>query len=505
MSRPQRHRRGTIAILALAVAACGPGAIGVGINELRNGKGRTDTVVLVIVNDSDREVVVRFDGTGAAGASLPPAAKTVAPRSRAEIEVSRADAVRVRAAQTEASISGAPVTWDFRLDQPVAGSTVDLATEAVVCAGVRGTATAVDRITLDRIVGDDVSATFATVGGGELPFAPDRSALHPGGGYVYFARDVGPGAVDLYAYRLDACSGSLQPIDAEFGSTPQNPRRIDVGGAFADLDVFVEPLGRMLYVVERHPAETLTVLTLLPILADGSLGTPQATVRGLIGDLAVRPDGRRLYLSEDQGSGFALRDFGLDADGRIDFAAGEAAMPCVATQGGRFALHPNGRFLYAALNDPGSSLVKLGAYFVGDNGGVLQINRSCSAFESVDQVQVDASGGFLYATGTAIGGATRILRHDLDPVSGRLGSLGEQDLGTVSNLAATDDPARADGDPLRRVVHVAVGDRLVPHLRQPDGWLLPVPSGASLDYGSPSTAHFVRGIRRGRAVITTPP
>ncbi len=484
-------------LVAIVAAACGPAMIGAGIGELaRNGGDQT--VVLLFVNDGGEPLQLRLDGLDFSGAPLSLVSDLIPADGIAELELPRALALRVRAAQTADDAATAPVTWDFRLEEPVSGTSYGMGVEAAVVSGLTASGSTADQVVFDRLVGGASNATFERVCAATLPGSPQRFAVHPGGGYAYSVRDTGGGA-EITALRVDARTAAFDVIAAEFGATPTNPRTIAYDGAFADLDVFVEPLGRVLYVVQRQPAVHRSVLAIAPILDDGTLGEPQTAVRGLIGDLAVRADGRRLYLTEDlgDGGGYRLADFVLTAGGLIDFLAASAAMPCVVTEGGQLALHPSGSVLYVALRDPVSALAKVGAYFVGDNGGAFSMGNDCSGFESVDDLTVDPTGRELYLSGTALGGARRLLRYELDPVSGALGALTEQDLGAVSRLTATADPSRPADDPLRDVVFVAVGDRLVPHLRQPDGALAALSSGAALDYGSSANTHFVQGSRRG--------
>ena len=502
---------------ALAAAACGPAVLGAGIDDLRNGTPRSETIVLVIVNDSDEPVTLAFDGLAVDGNPIASASDPIAPGATVNLTLTRAQALRVRAAQQALDFATAPVVWDFRVDQPGDETTLRLGVEGGVPSGVRATAQEGEQLAFDRLVGDQTAASFERTAGGGLDFSPDRFAVHPCGAYVYAIEDNGGGSAAISAFRFDATTGALQLIEPEFAHLPANPRGIDYAGDFAELEAFVEPLGRVLYVVQRQPAQTLSVVTVLPLLADGSLGEPESVLRGLIGDLAVRADGRRLYLSEDlgEGAGFVLRDYALDADGRIATASGAATQPCVSTVGGRFALHPSGRFLYAGLERPVTPqdpepAAQVGAFFVGDNGGILFVNRDCDGFSTLVDLQVDAAGEFLFATGL-LNGQRRVVRYRLDPTSGSLAQTPEeQDLGSVSRLATTDDPQRPNEDPLRRVVWLAVDgpvaadDTLVPHLRQPDGTLQPIATGSSLAFGSAASAFFVRGIRRGSAVVTRP-
>ncbi|MCA8963938.1 MAG: hypothetical protein KDC48_03585 [Planctomycetes bacterium] len=492
-----KRLRNVLPLVAVLATACGPAAIGAGIGELSRNNG-DQTVVLLFVNDGGEPLQLRLEGLDLSGAPLSLVPDPIPALGRAELQLPRALALRVRAAQLAADLATPPVTWDFRLEEPNSGASYGLGVQAAVVSGLTASGSAGDQVVFDRLVGGASNASFERVCAATLPGSPQRFALHPGGGYVYSVRDTAGGA-EITALRVDARSAAFDVIGAEFGRTPTNPRTIAYDGAFADLDVFVEPLGRVLYVVQRQPAAKRSVLAIAPILADGTLGEPQTAVRGLIGDLAVRADGRRLYLTEDlgDGAGYRLADFALTAAGQIDFLAASAAMPCVVTEGGQLALHPTGRVLYLALRDPVSALAKVGAYFVGDNGGVLSLGDDCSGFESVDDLVVDPTGRELYLTGTALGGARRVLRYALDPVSGALGAFDEQDLGAVSRLTSTADPSRASGDPLHDVVFVAVGDRLVPHLRQAGGALAPLTGAPALDYGSPSNTHFVTGAQRG--------
>ncbi|MCR9244878.1 MAG: lactonase family protein [bacterium] len=486
----------------VAATACGPMALGAGVGELASNETQETKVVMLFVNDGDSDVRLRLDGVDVDGRPLKLESDAVPAGGLANLELPRAVSLRVRAVEDSPPGSSPPVTWDFNVPEPTTGTTVNLGVEAGVASGSSATDNGSGEFAIDRLVGDDTAATFQRVAGGEFVSAPDRVALHPGGSYVYTARDLGDGTFEATAYRLDACSGAMELITAEFGSAAVNPRSTAFVGSFAELELFVEPLGRVLYVLQREPSLTLSLITLFPIRFDGSLGEPDGAVRGLVGDLEFRPDGGRVYLSEDlgDGNGFVIRDFALDAGGRIDFNASVASMPCADTERGLFALHPSGRILYTALTTGGQS--RIGAYFIGDNGGAFQVDTQCGDIATIIDLEVEASGAVLYVTGDTFTNERRVLRYELDPLSGAFGALADQDLGGVTLLTATDDPARAAQDPLRQIVWIAINDRLVPHTRLVDGSLQALTGSPSLAYDESASADLTNGVRRGCAAVT---
>ena len=228
-------------------------------------------------------------------------------------------------------------------------------------------------------------------------------------------------------------------------------------------------------------------------------------MRGLIGDLAIRADGRRLFVTEDaDGTGYVLNEFTVAPTGELDLLAAQAQLPCTNTEPGQLALHPTGRSLYVAYRNPATNRVSVGAYFVAGNGGLFATNSDCTGFETLEDLVVDPSGGELRLTGDLVGGGRRVLRYALDPVTGELGALASQDLGSAGELLVTDDPSRASGDPLRQVVYVAIDGSLRPFLRQSDGALAPVAPGLALGFGSAANSFLSVGARRGCVVATSP-
>lgn len=517
----------TIAIRLASAAAltaasllfgCGPAALGVGAASVA-GDDDQQVVFLVLVNDGDELLQLALDGRSITGDAFDVDALRIAPGGTSRLELQTAlQALRVRGAEDPAAgANRVPATWDLAVTDLGAGATVRLGLESALAASLPGSqpgeneSFAMRRLTLDATTG---GPTFATVTAADLGVDAGLVALHPAGGYVYTVEDLGSGAVELRSFRVDALTGEVGLIGPEFGRAPVNPRVTTISGAFADLALVIEPRARFAYLMDRDPAANSTALTVFEIAADGSLTAPAFGQRGLVADLAFRADGAIAFLVENVGTAatpaFELQSLTVREDGTFSVIRTET-MPCVVDVAPRLAVHPSNGLVYVAFRDDSSDFVKLGAYFLDPFGGVTLIDTRCSDVRTLEDLEFDPTGQFLYITGTAPDPANaalsieRALRYPIDTNTGSFGALAvEQDFGDVSNLARTSDPTRSRSDPLRDIVYVAIDDRLVPHVRLVTGELREVPGDASLPFGSPSSTRLLQGVVRGCATVQRP-
>jgi 6-phosphogluconolactonase (cycloisomerase 2 family) len=503
----RRCAHGVAALLLAFLGGCGPTGLVLGVADV----ARNDTrriVVILFVNQTGATVQVQLTADAIDGQVVALPTMDVPADSLLSVAVPESRCVRVRGREQTTDPGRAPLTWDYDV-APAADANATVCTlerQTVLLSELRATGAEPERIDLQRLVTVGNGAQFERVASSELAVQPDRVVLHPSGGYLYALRDLGNGFGEIHAFRLDAETGRAESIVAEFGTAPTNPRQFAYRGDFAGVDLFVEPSGRAAYLVDRLPTTFRSALSVYDILADGSLGAPTIGMRGLIGDLEFRQDGAFLALSESFGGslGFMARVLQVDADGVPGALVAEARMPCLNTDGGAVALHPNGRFLYFAFRDDGTDRVKIGAYFLGATGEFFLIEDECSDFATLVDLTFDPDGAFLYITGRNNAGGLRVLRYPLDPITGQLGAISDdQDLGEVSTLTASSDPDAPAAALTRSVVHVAIDDTLVAHAPGPNGALQPLAGQPTLPYGSSASTRLVQGTQRGLVRVSS--
>ncbi len=178
------------------------------------------------------------------------------------------------------------------------------------------------------------------------------------GRFVYAGTNAGSN--NLLAYSVGA-GGQLTAL-------PGSPFNIGVNSAAS---IVVSPDGRFLFVGDVG-ADTIATAA---ISADGvptPVGTPVGLGTGAEGpsNLALTPDGRRLYSANDDLSGRSISSFAVAADGTVT-PIGSPLLLATAPRG--IAVTPDGRRLYAALSTGGANVL---GYSIGANGSLVALPGS---------------------------------------------------------------------------------------------------------------------------------
>jgi 6-phosphogluconolactonase (cycloisomerase 2 family) len=175
-----------------------------------------------------------------------------------------------------------------------------------------------------------------------------------------------------------------------------------------------DPQGRFLFIAEDNAAPggncvdepgALSVERVNP--ASGALSqADRITLRGsCVRDIAIDPSGRHLYVGVENvsTSGGAIQEFSIGATGRLTELASSPVM--VEDLPVSFAMHPNGRFLFAATpnltvldRDPGGGELSVRAVFstpkqrlVLDSTRTVLTARERDTKE-ISEFQVDSAG-----------------------------------------------------------------------------------------------------------------
>jgi 6-phosphogluconolactonase (cycloisomerase 2 family) len=201
---------------------------------------------------------------------------------------------------------------------------------------------------------------------------------------------------DISAFKVDKASGTLQFINRQ-GTGGKNP-----------VHLAIDPSGRHV-VVSNHLGSSLAVL---PIREDGSLGELQqlVTLEGPLGPHRVEQKLAKPHFNPFDPSGrfVIVQDKGLDRTFSFRFADGKltpASTPFVVSREGsgprHMAFQPRLGMAYV-LNELDSTVTSYG--YSADTGALAPrqilstLPESFTGNSRASEIQVDASGRFLYAS-----------------------------------------------------------------------------------------------------------
>lgn len=209
-------------------------------------------------------------------------------------------------------------------------------------------------------------------------------------GHTLYAADVDRSTVTVFAIASDGSITRRQTLP----TAVNNPRGLAM-----------TPDGRFLYAGHGDPgpnrASSVGAVTAYAVNDDGSLTAVGSPVRvgRFDGDLAVTPDGRRMYVisqDTDQVFGFAVR-----ADGQLTALPGSPYTTSSFPEG--IAITPDGRFVYTASLGAGGFGVGNGAvsgFAIEADGSLTQVPGSpVEAGLFPVEVTILPNGRFLYASG----------------------------------------------------------------------------------------------------------
>ena len=275
---------------------------------------------------------------------------------------------------------------------------------------------------------------------------PNSLAVDPLGKYLYVVNVKG-------ATNTSNGSISQYTIGADGTLAPMTPASIDEGGAFTD--IAVHPAGKWAYaVVSKNPGANVVQYT---IGANGTLAqTSSALTSYVFTDfVAIHPSGKYLYVTNS----ISVDQFTIDPTTGALVVMSPASVPAFNTAGHTtFAItvHPSGKYAYVtdyfggileytidantgALSplartqvdgpvqcaawitvDPsgkyayvancGSTSAAISQYTIGADGTLTAMTpASVAATSAATNVQVDASGTYLYMTSGLGTGATNIV------------------------------------------------------------------------------------------------
>ena len=261
--------------------------------------------------------------------------------------------------------------------------------------------------------------------------------------FLYSGNESGAGSASAFA--INSQTGGLRFLNS-------------VGTSGQPAHVAIHPGGKYLFTA-NYTGGTVAVL---PILADGSLGSPTQVIAhfGELGTNAGRQEAPHphMALPDSTGNFLFVNDLGLDATIVYSFDAGSGKLTEVnryaasAGSGPRhLAWHPNGKNLYS-INELSNSI---NMYFWDGNGslGLLQQNLSTlpAGFRGnsgAGEILVDAAGKFLYASNR---GNDNIVICSIDPVNAQLTVVG-----WVHTQGRT--PRHFNFDPSGNFIHVGNQD-----------------------------------------------
>ncbi len=246
--------------------------------------------------------------------------------------------------------------------------------------------------------------------------SPSSIAVDPAGRFAYVVNATTPGTVS--AYRIDAATGALTPIDAD----PSTQGVQDFPTGNFPQSVAIAPSGRFAYVVSGSPG-SLSAYTI--DAATGALapvGTPVATGGSAARAVAIDPTGRFAYVTN--GLSHDVSAFRIDPRSGALSAAGAP----VAT-GGKgphaIATDPSGRFVYVTHPltwlDSGGNVISAATHDVAalridpETGGLTLVGSPVATGRLPYSIAVDGSGRFAYVAGNESGSVSW---HALDAASG---------------------------------------------------------------------------------------
>src|SRR6266853_1699942 len=259
---------------------------------------------------------------------------------------------------------------------------------------------------------------------------PDPSwvAVHPSGKYAYAANESGQ-ASKVSAFAVDAKSGKLTLLN-QIPSLGEDPCYLSF-----------DKTGKYLFVA-NYSSGTVAVF---PILADGRLGEHTALVKdqGATGPNKERQEAPHAHwIGVTPGNLFAfVADLGLDEIMMYRFDANKGSLvphePAFATldpgAGPRhIAIHPNGRFVYAA-NELKSTVTVFSSAAQKKNQPYLVLKQQVSLLpqnfsgrNDAAEIAVHPNGKFLYASNR---GHDSIAVFAIDEANGTLTSVADVSTG----------------------------------------------------------------------------
>lgn len=192
--------------------------------------------------------------------------------------------------------------------------------------------------------------------GGGINMAGIASSVD--GRFVYAVNNAGTS--NLLGYSVGA-GGQLTPL-------PGSPFNVGVDSGSS---VIVSPDGRFLFVGDGG-ADAIVAVAISPAGVPAPVGTPVALGAGAQSpaNLALTPDGRRLYSANDEAPGRSISSFAVAADGTLSPIGSPLAM-AAAPRG--IAVTPDGRRLYAALSSGGANVL---GYSIGADGSLSSLPGS---------------------------------------------------------------------------------------------------------------------------------
>ena len=237
-------------------------------------------------------------------------------------------------------------------------------------------AQSVSTYTIDSLTGALTPSGMALSLGG----SPRSVAVGPNGLFLWIVDDV---ADSISAFSIDASTGEPTLVGTALtGGT--EPEYVTPG-----------PTGRFLY-VSNHGSNTVTAVEVdWDDLLGGSLtvlGTSQITVNGDASKVRFSPSGDRAFATLP---GFVDRAVSMSVGSSDGTLAILGSGNPTANEPVSIAVHPTGRFAFAAINDPASD-GNVSAFSIDPATGVLSdVGDAFVGLNPID-LAVDPSGRFLY-------------------------------------------------------------------------------------------------------------
>ena len=230
-------------------------------------------------------------------------------------------------------------------------------------------------------------------------------AVHPSGKWAYAPSAKNPGAV-MVQFTLGA-NGTLTQTSTAPLSEP-----------FTQF-LAIHPSGKYLYVVTQGIAfghidqyiidQTTGALTAMtPAFVTPSGGTTFA--------ITVHPSGKYLYVTDYYG---AISEYTIDPNSGALSPLATTTVAGAVQSAAWITVDPSGKYAYVA--NPGTAAAAISQYTVGTDGSLTAMSSaSVAATSPATNVQVDASGKYLYMTSGFGAGATNIVTQYLIGANGAL-------------------------------------------------------------------------------------